>query len=381
MLNTRLEIQNRNDFSFFEAVENQFLEIVQDFSKTLNIAIIGKKGVGKSSLIQALMKRISQNKSIELGNCIEVNPDLKIFKLDKRVKIIESLRFNNFPENISHLTRELFKPIDLGILVVNGVANESDKQHFEDLKKHCDSIFVVWNKIDDWDSKDPGSLEKAIADWQDTLESKKIYPISTFGYQSPHTTTHQIAVHNFRLLQENIENILDGKGKTLLMARHTSHKKYYAKNIVAKALISVAIQAFLPENIAYITATQTSALVALYYLYTGQIISLKYAITILSDFALVENHQDFVLFITSLLPSAGLVNIESSGIKAMTITLAMLATVNSLLAGGVTLPGNQRLQFKFRPYKKRAEDIFKTLKARQLGDLKLLKNTIEPFIA
>lgn len=380
MLQTRLEIHNRNEISFFEAVENQFQEIVQDFSKTLNIAIIGKKGVGKTSLINALLKRDRKNIGIEVGTCIEVNPDLKIFKLDKRVKIIESLGFDNFQENISHLTRELFKPIDLVILVVNGDADESIKQQIADLKNHCDSIFVVLNKIDKWDRLDPSSLETVIEDWQKTLKIKTIYPISTSGYESKATPDHKLALRHLYLLRQDIENVLDTKGKTLLMARHISQKKSFAKNIIAKALISVAIQAFLPKNIAYITATQTAALVSLYYLYTGQIISLKYAIAILSDFALVENHKDFVLFISSLFPSTGLVNIESSGIKAMTITLAMLSTVNSLLAAGVTLPGNQRLQFKFRPYKKRAEDTFKTLNARQLGNLIFLKNTIEPFV-
>ncbi|MCP2730399.1 GTPase domain-containing protein [Limnofasciculus baicalensis] len=380
MLHTRLEIRNRNEISFFEAVENQFQEIVQDFSKTLNIAVIGKKGVGKSSLINALLKRNHQNPGIEAGTCIEVNPDLKILKLDKRVKIIESLGFDNFQENISHLTRELFKPIDIGILVVNGDADDSYQQQLDALKNHCDSIFVVLNKIDNWDGLEPSSVEKVRGDWHNTLKIETIYPISTSRYQSKTTSDHQLALQHLYLLRQDIENVLDAKGKTLLMARHISQKKSHAKNIIAKALISVAIQAFLPENIAYITATQTAALVSLYYLYTGQIISLKYAIAILSDFAAVENHKDFVLFISSLLPSAGLVNIESSGIKAMTITLAMLSTVNSLLASGVTLPGNQRLQFKFRPYKKRAEDTFKTLKARQLGDLRFLKNTIEPFV-
>lgn len=46
-----------DETSFFENVETQFEQKAQDFSKILNIAVIGRVSSGKSSLINALLKR------------------------------------------------------------------------------------------------------------------------------------------------------------------------------------------------------------------------------------------------------------------------------------------------------------------------------------
>ncbi|MEP0849780.1 MULTISPECIES: hypothetical protein [Cyanophyceae] len=54
MVNAASDSWNERDF--WENVETQFEEKVQDFSKTLNIAVIGKVSSGKSSLINALLK-------------------------------------------------------------------------------------------------------------------------------------------------------------------------------------------------------------------------------------------------------------------------------------------------------------------------------------
>ncbi|MCD8490275.1 MAG: 50S ribosome-binding GTPase [Desertifilum sp.] len=52
--------------SFFDRVAAQFIERAPDLSKSLNIAIIGKVSSGKSSLINALLKR-SRRQALELA--------------------------------------------------------------------------------------------------------------------------------------------------------------------------------------------------------------------------------------------------------------------------------------------------------------------------
>ena len=42
-----------------------------------------------------------------------------------------------------------------------------------------------------------------------------------------------------------------------------------ATKIIATSLVTVAVQAFIPGSAAYMAATQATAIVSLYYLYTG----------------------------------------------------------------------------------------------------------------
>ncbi|MCF3624141.1 dynamin family protein [Planktothrix agardhii 1801] len=46
-----------DDIEFYRKVEYEIAEKAKDFSKSLNIAVIGKVSSGKSSLINALLRR------------------------------------------------------------------------------------------------------------------------------------------------------------------------------------------------------------------------------------------------------------------------------------------------------------------------------------
>ncbi len=63
----------------------------------------------------------------------------------------------------SDVTRKFLKHIDVGVFVVTGSSDASQKKNLDDLRKHCDSIFVVLNKIDEWDDLDPTVLYEVIS--------------------------------------------------------------------------------------------------------------------------------------------------------------------------------------------------------------------------
>lgn len=140
-----------DESSFFENVEAQFEEKVPNFSKTLNIAIIGRVSSGKSSLINALLKRSRKKILAEVGAESGVTTKLKVLRLDERVRLIDSPGLDDVRSENSDVTREFLKRIDVGIFVVAGASDASQKKYLLDLQEHCDSIFVVLNKIDDYD--------------------------------------------------------------------------------------------------------------------------------------------------------------------------------------------------------------------------------------
>jgi small GTP-binding protein len=368
-----------DESSFFENVEAQFEEKARDFSKTLNIAVIGKVSSGKSSLINALLK-LSRKKAVaKVGAEAGVTTTLKILKLDERVRLIDSPGLDDVRAENSEITREFLKHIDVGILVVTGASDASQKRYLDDLRAHCDSVFVVLNKIDEWDDLDASALEDVIAQWKEALKVQKVYPVCAKGYDPKTRPDRPLDIRGVYGLREDIENFLESKGKELLLARHMGEKKSYAIKIIAVALAAVTGQAFIPGSAAYITATQTVAIASLYYLYTGEILSSKAALAILPAFAAEAAGTTLFLFVTSFLPPTGVVNVAAAGI-ATTITLAILATVNSLLASGAKLEEEELLKSKFRSYQKQAEAALKGLALTDVTALPSLKGIIDKFI-
>jgi small GTP-binding protein len=365
--------------SFFENVEAQVEEKAPDFSKTLNIAVIGKVSSGKSSLINALLKRSRKQAVARVGAEAGVTTTLKILKLDERVRLIDSPGLDDVRAENSEVTREFIKHIDVGILVVTGASDASQKKHLDDLRAHCDSVFVVLNKIDEWDRLAPSALEKVITQWKEVLQLPKIYPVCALGYDPETRSDTPLDIRGVYGLREDIENFLESKGKDLLLARQMGEKKSYATKIIAVALVAVAGQAFIPGAAAYITATQAAAIVSLYYLYTGEIISSKASLAILPVFAAEAARSTVFLWVTSFLPPTGVVNVAAAVI-AVSITLAILATINSILASGAKLEEEELLKSKFRTYQKQAETALKGLALTDVRDLPSMKGIIEKFL-
>ncbi|MEH2163227.1 MAG: GTPase [Nostoc sp.] len=364
---------------FWENVDTQFEEKVQDFSKTLNIAVIGKVSSGKSSLINALLKKSRKKAIAEVGAEAGVTTKLKILRLDDRVRLIDSPGLDDVRSENSDITREFLKHIDVGILVVTGAADASQKRYLDDLLAHCESVFVVLNKIDEWDKHSPLALEKVITQWKEVLKIEKIYPVCAFGYDADTLPGTPLDIRGVYWLREDIENFLGLKGKDLLLARHMGEKKSYAVGIIATALVAVAVQAFIPGSAAYITATQAAAIVSLSYLYTGEILSSKAAFALLPAFASEAATTTLFLWVKSFLPPTGVIDIAAAVI-AVSITLAILATVNSLLASGAKLEEEELLKSKFRTYRKQAETALKGLALTDLKDLPSLKGIIEKLL-
>ncbi|MEH1848218.1 MAG: hypothetical protein V7L25_25385 [Nostoc sp.] len=126
-------------------------------------------------------------------------------------------------------------------------------------------------------------------------------------------------------------------------------------------------------------ATQAAAIVSLSYLYTGEILSSKAAFALLPAFASEAATTTLFLWVKSFLPPTGVIDIAAAVI-AVSITLAILATVNSVLASGAKLEEEELLKSKFRTYRKQAETALKGLALTDLKDLPSLKGIIEKLL-
>ena len=376
--------ENSDENNFWENVEAYFEEKAPDFSKTLNIAVIGKVSSGKSSLINALLKRRRKKALAEVGAISGVTTTLKVLKLDERVRLIDSPGLDDVRAENSELTKNFLKHIDVGILVISGSSDASQKKHLEDLKIHCRSFFVVLNKIDEYDKSkyQDGSnlaLDKVIRQWKQDLKVEKIYPVCTFGYDKDLPPEKPLDIRGVYWLREDIEKFLKSEGKDLLLARHMEEKKPYAIGIIATALAAVTAEAFIPGSAAYITATQTAAIGSLYYLYTGEVLSLKATLAVLPIFIAESAGTNLFLWATSILPPTGVINLVAAGI-AVGITLSMLGAVNFVLESGTRLEEENLLKSKFTDYQKHTAITVRQLANMDIKNLSAVGGIIGKFL-
>ncbi len=355
--------------SFFDRVQAKFVEQAPDLSQSLNIAIIGKVSSGKSSLINALLK-LSRRKALEIakvGAVSGVTKDLTILKLDEKVYLIDSPGLDDVRAENSEVTKKFLRHIDVGIFVVTGSSDASQKKSLDDLRQHCDSFFVVLNKIDEWDDLDPTVVDDVVNQWKNDLKVDKIYPTCTKGYD-PKSRNPKMDIRGVFPLRSAIEEFLEKKGKDLLLARHMAEKQSYGVKIIAVALIAVAGQAFIPGSAVFITATQAVAIGSLHYLYTGQLLSPQAALAILPTFLDETVSPSLFLFVKSFFPPTGIFDVAAAGV-AVILTLALLATVNYILSSDAKLEQEELLRSKFRSYHKQAKDVLRDLALTDIRDL------------
>lgn len=364
--------------SFFEHVETQVEQKVPDFSKTLNIAVIGKVSAGKSSLINALLKRNREN-ALTVGAESGVTTKLTVLRLDDRVRLIDSPGLDDVRTENSDVTIKFLKHIDVGIFVVTGSSDVSQKKYLDDLQKHCDSVFVVLNKIDEYDkykgNKDL-TLDKVVTQWRKDLNIQKIYRFCAFGYDQDLPPDTQLDIRDIDWLNYDIVNFLRSEGKDLLLARHMGDKEAYANNIITSALLSITGEAFLPGSAVFITATQIAAIASLYYLYTGEIISPKSAFALITTFTIEAGVKSLLVWVQSLLPPNGVTNLAAAGI-AVSVTIGMLSAVKFILASGAKLQEEELLKAKFQYFQKKAENSVKNLALSEWNDRTAWKRMID----
>ena len=367
---------NREEQDFWKNVHTTIEETVQDFSITLNIVVIGKVSAGKSSLINALLKRNRKNAIAQVGAEAGITRKLKILRLDQQVRLIDSPGLDDVRDENSQITQDFLKHIDVGILVLTGAADASQKKYLDDLKIHCDSVFVVLNKIDEWDKLEQSALEKVMKQWKEKLRIEKIYPVCAIGYDPDTKIGTALDVRGVYWLRKDLETFLASKGKDLLLARHMGEKKTYATKIITSASIAVAVQAFLPGSGAFMAATLATSIISLYYLYTGKVLSSKAAFAILPTFAAEAARTTIFLWVQSFLPPTGAIDIAAALIAVIT-TIAILATINSILANGEKLEEEELLKSKFRAYRQEVEIALKNVAFTDIKNPSTLTEIIE----
>jgi len=368
-------MKNNDEMEFDEIYE----ERQPKFNESINIAIVGKVSTGKSSLINAILLRDRTNPVAEVGAKSGVTTDIKAFKLDENVLIIDSPGLDDIRKENSKETENFLKNVDLGIMVVSGSADFSQKRNFDDLRKHSNKVLVVLNKVDEWDGLDESALLDVTEQWKSELGVDHVYATCTKGFDPRMKKDAPMDLRGIESLNEDIWGYLQKEGKDLLLARHLGDKRKYAAGIIAGALSAVAVEAFIPGSAVYITATQAVAITSLNYLYTGERLNKSSALTLLPTFAGESLGGSIFLWAKSFLPPTVVVDVAAAGI-AMVITFAMLAAVTYILSSGFEIEQKEMLKEKFNEYQKSSAGDFKEKIIKTVKEGGSIKDIIYRFL-
>jgi GTP-binding protein EngB required for normal cell division len=345
--------------AFLSEVEARIDNGIRDFSKTLNIAVIGKVSSGKSSFINALLRRDRSDILAPVGAQAGTTIELNAFLLGDQVRLVDSPGLDDIRAERSEVTIDFLKHIDVGILIVSGAADDSQNKHLIELSKHCKSIFVVLNKINEFDDYDPTVLVGITDQWEEMLDWKKVYPVCTLGYDPSYRKDLPLRIEGVFQVRKDIEDFLAQSGKDLLLARHMGKKQDYATKIILTAVVATAAQVVIPgAGAAAVMVTQSTAIATLHFVYTGKPLKPKAVLTLIPTFTTHAAFPTAFLWLQSFLPPTGLVDVIAAG-TAASMTLAILLTVNFFLESGEELNERKNLQEKFKHYRQTITDKMK----------------------
>lgn len=340
-------------------------EKMRSLETHLNIAVVGKVSAGKSSLINALLERERSNPVAKVGAKSGVTTNLSFYSLCENVTIIDCPGLNDIREENSKVTKEFLVSIDIGILVVSGSVDVAQKTIFDDLKANCKHVFVVLNKIDEWDDLEESELQDVKRQWREVLGVSEISGTCTKGYDPKMRKDAAMDLRGVDDLRDKIMTFLDREGKLILLAKHLKKKERYASAIIASAVASTAVEALLPLSTATITATQLFAISGLVFLYTGSKMGKDKLLGVFASFVAKSVGTSLFILAKSFLPPTVFIDVAAAVIAAG-LTFAILSTVQYMLSNGYGLDDREMMLKVF----KEAQNLGVEWKNVSIDDLK-----------
>jgi small GTP-binding protein len=326
-------MENPNQEAFNEKVYQYYEENKPDLSKVVTIAFIGKVSSGKSSLINAFFGRGKDDPIAEVGAKSGVTTQVKFFKLDENVSIVDSPGLDDIKKENSEATEKFLKSIDIAIFVVSGSADKTQKVNFSGVKYRIPDTLFVLNKMDEFDDLDESGVDDVVTQWKTSIGVDHVFQTCAKGYDPKSRKDIPLRIEGVGALKEHVYQILSKKKKDILLKKSMKDKRSAAISIAVAATMAAAGSSFVPASTVYITGIQMTALSSLVYLYTGEVLDKKNITAIMFSMLGQNVGKSIFMFAASFFPGVDAVG----AVVAATVTAAMLAAAISFLESGKSL--------------------------------------------
>lgn len=165
----------------------------------------------------------------------------KIVSIGNDILVFDLPGLDDNNKQNSQVTLDRIKDVDIGILIVTGSSDSSQKANYDLLKEHCDLVYVVLNKVDEY-AKKPKALEKVTEQWHQDLglsSDEKIWHTCCDGYD-PDDESEELSIFGVDDLREKVladthQALLDKKLKKITKEKALKlSKELEGKSIAAK---------------------------------------------------------------------------------------------------------------------------------------------------
>ena len=334
-------------FRIRKALDESWDRMAETLASTVQIAVVGRVSVGKSSLTNALLRRGRTDQAAAVGAESGVTSQLESLSLGEKLRLVDSPGLEDLDPSRADATEDFLHQIDVGILVVTGSADAGQVALLERLRAAAPAVLVVLNKIDRWDRHGPAAMQGVIEQWKQVLQVDTIYPTCAFGYDPDVDADVPLDIRGVDELREALEGLLADRGGELLLARHQGDKTVAAGRIIVAALRWAAGVALLPTYPWTFLIYQTTAVGQLHALHTGALLPRSRALGLIP--AELADSAPSTLFLTAkfLIPIP--VVLEPAAARQRVLnTFALLAAVHLQLANEGSVDDRQTLRRRFR---------------------------------
>lgn len=374
----------------FNALVDKEVSLTEaNLQEKIHIAVIGKVSCGKSSFLNAFFnKKKGDTLPFEVGALSGITTTAKTIQINDDIIVSDLPGLNDNNQQNSQVTINALKDVDIGILIVTGSSDKSQKDNYDLLKKHCKLVYVVLNKVDEYKRK-PKSLEEVTAQWHADLNlspSEKIWHACCEGYD-PNDEGDDLNLQGITELRDDILQTAFTqhgiKEKALKLTKELEGKSAAAKKAVIMGVIGAVTAAFIPgPSAAYITATQIGAILGIHFAYTDKVMTKTAAGALVAFFAGQAAVSTTFLWAISIFPVKAGVGEIAAAVTAFTITLPMLVSINWMYKTQGSLDNKDELKAKFNQIKTELNNINKKeiMKKAFTGNWEPLKKVINQFL-
>ncbi len=356
-----------NQEALAQKVDALFSEYDAQTHGYLDIAVIGGVSSGKSSFLNAFFDCSRDNPKFLVSARAGSTKKVEFKEIGSHIRILDTPGLQDVDQNNKKETEKtLSEGVDIGILMLSGVANEQQLETYKLLQKSTKHVFVVLNKVD---RETKENLRSIKAQWREVLglsPNAEIYEVCCRGYDfedrlvDPITEAEtEIPVNEYGIpktikgiqaLKDEIFQVCFKIGKIAFIAKALQQKQPAAIGIIATACVASIGAILLPGSIAFIMASQATAISSLGYLYKGEFPSKGEVTKIVRIFSTTTGQSigavAYGLFI-SFLPPTGIFDIPGI-ILIVSYMATTLLIVNSLFSKGLEVKKSTSLELEFK---------------------------------
>jgi GTP-binding protein EngB required for normal cell division len=368
---------NENQKKLAEDLDKVFAEYDSKTHGYLEIAVIGEVSSGKSSFLNALFDCPKSEPKFSVSARAGETKVVKFELIGSHLRILDTPGLQDTDKTNSEKTKNLLnKGVDIGILVLQGAATESQRANLDLLKEKTnkngtENFFVVLNKVDQHSKE---ILQQIKIQWREVLNldpNTQIYEVSCKGYDDkdklidPITSEEMdIPIDEFGIpktirgvqdVKDEIFKVCFSNGKIAFIANAVSQKQPAAMGIIATACAASVGAILVPGTALIIGATQATAISSLFFLYKGSFPDKTEVARIMSVFGKGTGlglGAVTASFVMSFLPPTGVLELSSIMIIVPYMSASLLL-VNFLLSKGMEIKNSDTLDHEFERVNKK----------------------------